>query len=185
MQSQPPSRPSGRRPGVGSLLVAVVVIALLAYFFWPRPAPAPTVPAATPATAAATARPASPGAPVDASGIRNEGGILVDAEGHRILNEAGLPPGPPLPEAKPIPIKAAPGDVIGYRKDANGVSQPLRAGDLKGAANAPGTFAVVDMWADGGPVVVPATEGHHLSAAEVAKLRAAEAARNRAAQAGH
>jgi hypothetical protein len=33
----------------------------------------------------------------------------------------------------------------------------------------------VDMWADGGPAVVPATRGTSLSPQELAKLREAEA----------
>ena len=116
------------------------------------------------------------------AGAREVGGILVDAEGNRILSEAGLPLSKePLPQAKPIPIKAAPGEIIGYAKDANGNSTPIRAGDLKTVPNAPGTFAVVDMWAEGGPTVVPATKGQPLTAAEVAKMRAEEDRRDRPA----
>ena len=56
------------------------------------------------------------------------GGVHV-ADGTRILNEAGLPDsGVPLPVAKPIPIKAAPSEIIGYKKDANGEYYRVYAG---------------------------------------------------------
>lgn len=176
-----PPQPARAPFGLGSLLIATVVLALLAYYFWPRPQPAqgPAEPVAP--IAQATASPSLPVAGAD--GVRNEDGILVDAQGNRILNAAGLPPGPPLDPAKPIPIKAAPTDIVGYRKDANGVSQPMRASDIKTAANTPGTYAVVDMWANGGPAVVAPTEGRHLTDAEVAKMRAAEAQRDAASAA--
>ncbi|MEO6519426.1 MAG: hypothetical protein ABIO17_10615 [Pseudoxanthomonas sp.] len=158
------------------LMLLVLAAAFAAYFFWPRQAgdaAAPTagedalaVPGATPA-----------GTPtVSADGRRYAGeGIEVDASGARILNEAGLPQSQePLPVAKPIPIKAAPSDVIGYSKDANGVVKPIRAGELTVVPNSPGTYAVVDMWAEGGPAVVPATRGTAVSPAELARLREAE-----------
>jgi hypothetical protein len=180
--------PPVRRLPAGALLVAAAVLALLAYFVLSRRAEAPpaaanaTAPASVTAPTVPAARNGTdPALPTDMDlppGAHYEGGILVDADGRRILNEAGLPVGPPLPQAKPIPIKAAPNDVVGYTKDAKGVVRPLRAGDLKGAANAPGTYAVVDMWAEGGPAVVPATEGRRLSDQEVARLRAEEAARD-------
>lgn len=175
--------PNRRRTGPGSIGLVVIVLALLAYYFWSRAAvvTSPPAPAVAPlprpvATTPATGLGLPPGA-------HYEEGILLDAQGQRILNEAGLPPGPPLDPAKPIPIKAAPGDIVGYRKDANGVSQPMRASDIKTAANTPGTYAVVDMWANGGPAVVAPTQGRHLSDAEVARLRAAEAQRDAASAA--
>lgn len=162
------------------ILLVLVVIGLLAYYFWPRSnAPAPPAQATvepviseTPSTGASSA-----GLP---SGAREVGGILVDAQGNRILNEAGLPISKePLPQAKAIPIKAAPGEVIGYTKDAQGNSQPIRAGDLKAVPNSPGTFAVVDMWAEGGPTVVAPTKGQPISQADLAKMRAEEDRRDR------
>lgn len=179
----PELAPSRRR---GSLALLLLVAVLLGYFAWsrwhaPADVPLPTA-AVTDAAVPAPARAPVP-AGLPAGAHYDEGGILIDAEGRRILNEAGLPPGPPLDPAKPIPVKAAPGEIVGYAKDANGVSKPLRAEDLRGrAANSPGTFAVVDMWADGGPVVVQATEGHHLTPSELAAARAAEDQRDRAPQ---
>ena len=176
--------PAVRRPGIGTILLVVAVLALLVYYFWPRHAESTDSP--VPVTDAVVAAPAAPvalGTDGLPAGAHYEGGILLDAQGQRILNSAGLPPGPPLEAAKPIPIKAAPGDIVGYRKDANGVSQPMRASDIKTAANAPGTYAAVDMWADGGPAVVAPTQGRHLSDAEVARLRAAEAQRDAASAA--
>lgn len=170
----------------GTLLVAGAAVLLVAFYFWSRhagapvdaavdatPAPALTVPAAGATSAASLGNGLPPGAHM-------EEGILLDAQGNRILNEAGLPPGPPLEVAKPIPIAAAPSEIVGYRKDANGVSQPMRAGDIKTAANTPGTYAVVDMWANGGPTVVAPSQGRHLTETEVAKLRAAEEKRDAA-----
>lgn len=173
--------PSRRNPLPG-LLLAIAVLVLVAYYFWPRASEAPA--AAAPATQAATITPsASPAnGPLPPGAVSNVGGIPLDANGNRILNEAGLPiSNEPLPQAKPIPVKAPAGTVIGYTKDAQGNSQPIRAGDLKQIPNSPGTYVVVDMWADGGPTVVPPTQGQHLSPAELAKLRAAEDARDRAA----
>ena len=173
-----------RRNPIPALLVALAVLALVAYYFWPRseapavvadPAQADTMVDTRP-TGSAASGPLPPGA------VSNVGGIPLDANGNRILNEAGLPiSNEPLPQAKPIPIKAPQGAIIGYTKDAQGNSQPLRAGDLKQIPNSPGTFAVVDMWADGGPTVVPPTQGQRLTPAEAARLRAEEEARDRAA----
>jgi hypothetical protein len=187
--------PAARRLPAGALLVAAAVLALVAYFVLSRraeaPAPAATAPVVEmPATTARGVAPVGDQPPLPPAmdlppGAPYEGGILVDAAGNRILNEAGLPVGPPLPPAKPIPVKAAPNDVVGYTKDRKGVVKPLHASDLKGAAaNAPGTYAVVDLWAEGGPAVVPATEGTRLSDEEVARLRAAEAARDARPAAG-
>jgi hypothetical protein len=169
-----------RRNPLPGRVLALAVLGLLAYYFWPR-SNAPTAAApenlAVPAGAAANAAngPLPPGA------VSNVGGIPLDAEGHRIVNEAGLPiSNEPLPEAKPIPVKASAGTVIGYTKDANGNSQPLRAGDLKQIPNTPGSYAVVDMWADGGPTVVAPTQGRHLTDAEVKRLQEAERAREAA-----
>lgn len=102
----------------------------------------------------------------------------IDA--NRVPNEAGLPSnGKPIPSAPIIPVKAAQGEIIGYRVDKNGVSQPLRAGDAV-VPNSPGTFAVVDPFADGGYAVVPATKpGPRLSQAELERLRARERASER------
>jgi hypothetical protein len=191
-----PASPAARRLSPGAVLVALAVLALVAYFLWSRSeSAADTRQAAAAAEAAASAAAESRAAGMARSaaaravpagmpaGAHYEGGILVDAQGQRILSAAGLPIGPPLPPAPPLPVKAAPNDVVGYTTDANGVSRPLRAKDYKAAENAPGTYAVVDLWAEGGPAVVPATEGHRLSDAEVAKLRAAEAERDRRASA--
>ena len=168
------------------IVIAAAVLALVAYYFWPR-AQAPAAPDTAAATAAAET-PAGPTAstangPLPPGAVSNVGGIPLDAEGHRILNEAGLPiSNEPVPQAKPIPVKAPKGAIIGYTKDANGNSQPIRAGDLKAIPNSPGTFAVVDLWADGGPTVVPPTEGKRLSPAEAERLRAREQASERARQ---
>ena len=173
-----------RRIGPGSIALVAMVLALLAYYFWSRSA-ADASPQA--AAVAPLPRPVATTPAIGAGGLppgaHYEDGILLDAQGQRILNEAGLPPGPPLDPAKPIPIKATPGEIVGYSKDANGVSRPMRASDIKQAANTPGTYAVVDMWANGGPAVVAPTQGRHLSDAEVAKMRTAEAQRD-AASAG-
>ena len=167
------------------IVIAAAVLALVAYYFWPRAqAPAATDAAAT-AAAQAPAVPAASTAngPLPPGAVSNVGGIPLDAEGHRILNEAGLPiSNEPLPQAKPIPVKAPKGAIIGYTKDAQGNSQPIRAGDLKAIPNSPGTFAVVDMWADGGPTVVPPTEGKRLTPAESERMRAQEEASERAAR---
>ena len=184
--------PAPRRSPVVGIVLALAVAALVVYYFWPRPASTPAD-AAAPVAAdqATTMAPATPSlsaanGPMPPGAVSNVGGIPLDANGNRILNEAGLPiSNEPLPQAKPIPVKAPKGAIIGYTKDAAGNSVPLRAGDLKQIPNSPGTYAVVDMWADGGPTVVPATEGHHLTAAELAKMRAAEDARDRAAAGGH
>lgn len=169
------SRPRSRL-GLIALLVAA---ALVASYFWPKsagqhdevPLPASTGDSADSDTPGASNSALPPGA------VSNVGGIPVDAEGHRILNEAGLPlSDEPLPVAKPIPVKAPTGAVVGYTKDAQGNTQPVRAGELKQVPNTPGSFVVVDMWADGGPAVVPPTQGKHLTEAELAKLRAQEKA---------
>jgi hypothetical protein len=186
-----PATAAPRRLSPGAVLVALAVLALVAYFFWTRgesAAEARQAAAADTAALSAAADRAAAGAAVAPAhavppgmpaGAHYEGGILVDAQGQRILSPAGLPIGPPLPPAPPLPVKAAPNDVVGYTTDANGVSHPLRAKDYAAAQNTPGTYAVVDLWAEGGPAVVPATEGRRLSDAEVAKLRAAEAERDR------
>lgn len=182
----PPASPSRRSPLAVLLLLGA--IALVAVYFWPRQAAQPDTAAAPIPTTADAARQA-PGASSAGAlppGVTSVGGILVDANGQRILNEAGLPiTSEPLPQARPIPVRAPPGTIIGYTKDAQGNSKPLRAGDLKQVPNSPGTYVVVDMWADGGPAVVPATVGQHLTPAEVARLRAAEDARDRAASQQH
>lgn len=168
-----------QRSNLAGIVIALMALALVAYYFWPK-ADAPADPQASvePGTSETAAQAAtSTGLP---AGAREVGGILVDAQGNRILNSAGLPISKePLPQAKPIPIKAAPGEIIGYSTDAQGNSQPIRAGDLKTVPNAPGTFAVVDMWADGGPTVVAPTRGNPVSEAELAKMRAEEDARDR------
>jgi len=169
-------KPSQRR------LVPVVLLALAAasatYYYWSRFSASPAGQAAPNPEASAQGSPAGTNTAGAGTGERLYAGegIEVDANGARILNEAGLPDsGVPLPVAKPIPIKAAPSEVIGYKKDANGVVTPIRAGDLDAVPNSPGTYAVVDMWAEGGPAVVPATRGTALSPEELAKLRKAEA----------
>lgn len=163
-------------------LVSIVLLALAAasatYYFWSRVSNRPVDQAGSKLEAPVQGSAAgSSGAPAGPGDRRYAGqGIEVDANGVRVLNEAGLPDsGVPLPVAKPIPIKAAPSEIIGYKKDANGVVTPIRAGQLDAVPNSPGTYAVVDMWAEGGPAVVPATRGTALSPAELAKLREAEA----------
>jgi hypothetical protein len=169
-----------RRP-LFSLLLLGAALALLAYFYWPKKAESPAAPAGVSASDTAAAGLSAGNGPLPPGAVSNVGGIPLDAEGHRILNEAGLPiSNEPLPQAKPIPVKAAAGTVIGYTKDAQGNAQPLRAGDLKQIPNSPGSYAVVDMWADGGPTVVAPTEGRHLTEAEVKRLEAAERTREQA-----
>lgn len=169
----PAAKPGSQR--WPTLLLALAVIAALAYY-WPRTSGQATAPAASADIASAPSAAPVRAAPTAAT---STGGILLDADGRRILNEAGLPPGPPLPPAKPIPIRAAPGTVIGYSKEADGTAKPIRAGELNAVPNTPGTYAVVDMWADGGPAVVPATVGTQLSPQELARLRASEDRRDR------
>lgn len=174
-----------RRNPLPGLLLAVAVLGLVAYYYWPRPAASPD---ATPAQAEAAAPAAGPAlsadnGPLPPGAVSNVGGIPLDANGNRILNEAGLPiTNEPVPQAKPIPVKAPKGAIIGYTKDAQGNAQPIRAGDLKAIPNSPGTFAVVDMWADGGPTVVPPTQGRQLTAAEAQRLKAREEASESAAR---
>ena len=166
-----------RRPLVPVVLLALVA-ALAIYYYWSRFSASPADQAGPNPEAPVQGSPASTYRTQAGPGDRHYAGegIQVDANGARILNEAGLPDsGVPLPEAKPIPIKAAPSEVIGYKTDANGVVKPLRAGDLDAVPNSPGTYAVVDMWAEGGPAIVPATRGTALSPEELAKLREAEA----------
>jgi len=172
-----------RRSNLAGIVIAFLALALVAYYFWPK---SDATSASEPGSeqgaldAGADASPQLSSRPGLPPGAHEVGGILVDAEGKRILSEAGLPLSKePLPQAKPIPIKAAPGEIIGYSKDANGNSTPIRAGDLKTVPNAPGTFAVVDMWAEGGPTVVPATKGQPISEAELAKMRQEEDRRDR------
>lgn len=183
-----PRSPARKAASLGSWLLAAAVLSLVAYYFWPAP-----VTSSTQASAGAAATPGSsadavangvagdqagavgayPSAAASAAGAPPP--MALDANGGRILNEAGLPPGPPLPEAKPLPIKAAPGEVIGYSVDAQGVSHPMRAGDLKVVPNSPGTYAVVDMWGDNGYTIVPATKpGPRMTEAELARARERE-----------
>lgn len=177
---------TSRRNPLPGLLLALVVLSLVAYYFWPRggaSAPAPVVDATATEPLAATTGPtlSADNGSLPPGAVSNVGGIPLDAQGHRILNQAGLPIGTePLPQAKAISIQAPAGAVIGYTKDAQGNSQPLRAGDLKQIPNSPGTYAVVDMWADGGPTVIPATELRHLSPAELQREQDAERAREQA-----
>lgn len=148
------------------LLAALAVVAALVYYSWGRSTRPATGDAAAVAgaTTADLADRSAPSAPA------------VTGEGERVLNEAGLPVGPPLPPAKPIPVRAAPGDVVGYRKDANGQLRPMKAAELASMpANSPGTYAVVDMWADGGSVVVPPTPaGAPVSAETLERMRTEE-----------
>lgn len=174
--------PQARTPRLPSLLLILAVLALLAYFAWTRYTARPE-PEAEPVASA-------PQEPVDTRPVANPGGlpagahydhgILLDAQGNRILNAAGLPPGPPLPPAKPIPIDAPADAVVGYTTDADCTSHPLRAGEMTKPANSPGTYAAVDIFADGGPKVVAPTQGHRLTEAELARARAAEAQRDAA-----
>lgn len=161
-------------PRLLPIVLVIAAIALVAYFYWPRPQPSNSAPdQQSPAPLGAQSGTIPATGQVD--GATSAYTYAVDASGNRILNEAGLPiPAQPLPVAKPIPIRAAPSEVIGYTVDAQGVSTPIRAGQLKAVPNTPGSFAVVDMWAEGGPAVVPATKGQAVSPAELEKMRAAE-----------
>jgi hypothetical protein len=178
--STPPNLKT-RGPRTGTILVALLALGLVGYYlFQQRPAASTTATATTDSSLPAGS--AEQDSAAYQSRIKPPPPMLLDAEGHRILNSAGLPiSSEPLPEAKPIPVKAPPGAVIGYTVDAQGVSREIRAGDLKQVPNSPGSFAVVDMWADGGPTVVPPTKNTPLSATELARLQAQENAR---AQAG-
>lgn len=175
--------PSSRRASPIGIALAAMALALVAYYFWPRspnPAPAnpgqPVVdPAQTPGAGAGSALANAANSPYrlgpDGKPLRTVDGVPVPKEPWAIAS------------AKPIPVEAAPGQVIGYTVDAQGNSKPVRAGEAGGVpANTPGSFAVVDMWADGGPAVVPATEGQHLSPAEYARLHAQEEARDKSQQ---
>lgn len=171
-----------RKSLVGPALFGLAAM-LLAYYFWPWRPSAPSVeietiaPMPAPTGASASASKLLPGA------VSNVGGIPLDANGYRVLSPAGLPiTDDPLPVARPIPIRAPAGTIIGYIKDAQGNSHPIRAGELKQIPNSPGSFVVVDMWADGGPAVVPATRGTRLSEQELEKLRAQEAAQQHASE---
>lgn len=148
------------------LLVALAVVAVLVYYTGDRAKQTTTDDAAATAgsTTASVAASSAASAPA------------LNAQGERVLNEAGLPVGPPLPPAKPIPVRAAPNDVVGYRKDANGQLRPMKAAELAALpANSPGTYAVVDMWADGGSVVVPPTPaGTPVSAETLERIRTEE-----------
>ena len=178
------SAPNTRSHSWAGLIVLAAIAALVAFYFWPRSADRQAQDAANASlsdSANVAGTTGSPNGSLPPGAVSNVGGIPLDANGNRILNEAGLPiSNEPLPEAKAIPIKAPAGTVIGYTKDAQGNSKPLIAGDLKQIPNTPGSYAVVDMWADGGPTVVPATEGKHLSEAELKRLQDAERARERA-----
>lgn len=170
------SRPSQRQ--LTPILLLVLAAALTAYFFWTRVSGGPTEPAGSGLEAPAEPAPSTVTGPRPAEAGRYYAGegIEVDANGARILNEAGLPrSAQPLPVAKPIPIKAPPTATIGYSQDAQGVVKPVRAGELAVVPNSPGNYTVVDMWADGGPAVVPATRGTPVSAEELARMREAEA----------
>ena len=169
-------KPSQRSLAPVALLL--LAAALAAYFFWTRFSAGPSDSTApTPDQLALPASGTATGPALAADGRRYSGaGIEVDANGARILNDAGLPiSSQPLPVAKPIPIDAPPTATIGYTKDAQGVVRPVRAGDLAVVPNSPGNYTVVDMWADGGPTVVPATKGVSVSPAELARQREAEA----------
>ena len=177
--SQPINANRSASPRLLPILLLLAAMGLVAYFYWPRPAPSSN----TPDPQSSIYKDAQSGAGTaagQAGSATSAYTYAVDAKGNRILNEAGLPiPAQPLPVAKPIPIRAAPSEVIGYTVDAQGVSRPIRAGELKAVPNTPGSFAVVDMWADGGPAVVPATKGQALSPAELERLRAQERASER------
>ena len=80
--------------------MAVAVLALVAYFLWSRRTPAEPGVAAPVATAPSSAAPVVSADGQLPPGVRNEDGILVDAEGRRVLNEAGLPIGPPIDPAR-------------------------------------------------------------------------------------
>ncbi len=88
-----------------------------------------------------------------------------DALGRR-FNENDDLVGEQAPPAKPLPVVAAKGEVIGYTKDANGKSTPIYANASRIVPNTPGTYVAVDMWADGGARVVPARQLTPLSPAE-------------------
>lgn len=147
MNQQPPSAAPPTIAKI-SLLAAALAVAAIVYYTWMRPSRSASDAAGPAETTIDSALPGSSPTPDTA----------MNEAGDRILNEVGLPVGPPLPPAKAIPVKAAPNDIVGYRKDANGQMRPMKAAELAAMpANSPGTYAVVDMWADGGSVVVPPT----------------------------
>jgi hypothetical protein len=85
----------------------------------------------------------------------------------RTFNRNGDLVGPVLPPPQPIPVRASKGEVIGYREDASSRVVPIRAGDPGPTPNSAGTYAAVDMWADGGSVLVaPKRTGPSLTEAE-------------------
>lgn len=173
---------SSRRASPVGIVLAAMALALVAYYFWPHspitmPAnsgQAVVDQAQAPDSAAGSAFANAASSPYrlgpDGKPLRTVDGVLVPKEPWAV------------PSAKPIPVVAAPGQVIGYTVDAQGNSKPVRAGEAGGVPNAPGSFAVVDIWADGGPAVVPATEGQHLTPAEHARLRAQEDASDKRRQ---
>ena len=169
--------------------------ALAGYFFWSQRARIGIGSASSPADEGSESAEArlqqdgsQPGSYVPASQSASAGSgygtasnpTQAQIDANRVPNEAGIPSnGQPIPSAPRIPVKAAPGEVIGYRVDENGISHPLRAGDSV-VPNSPGTYAVVDPWADGGYAVVPATKpGPRISQAELERLRARERASER------
>lgn len=178
--SQPINAKPSASPRLLPIVLVLAAIGLVAYFYWPKPEPS----GSTPGQQSSTSPGVQSGTTTAAGQVGSATGAYtyaIDANGNRILNEAGLPiPAEPLPVAKPIPIRATASEVIGYTVDAQGVSKPIRAGELKAVPNTPGSFAVVDMWAEGGPTVVPATKGVALSPAELKKMQDEENKRDRA-----
>lgn len=188
----PPSAfPQPRRLRLSSVLLLLAALALAAYFFWGERSrfgfDSTSLPGEGNSTSAqshsqqvdfgsaAQAHSAARGAGVPS------GASQADIAANRVPNEAGLPSnGQPIPSAPRIPVRAAPGEVIGYRVDANGVSQPLRAGEAGVVPNSPGTYAVVDPFAEGGYAVVPMPKpGPRISQAELERLRERERASER------
>lgn len=93
----------------------------------------------------------------------------TDALGRRFNENEDLVGEPALP-AKPLPVVAAKGQVIGYSKGANGQATPIYANASRIVPNTPGTYVAVDMWADGGARVVSVRQEAPLSPTEASRL---------------
>jgi hypothetical protein len=108
--------------------------------------------------------------------------VVVGEDGSVTTTDAFTAPPVAVEPAKPIPVRAKPNQVIGYEVDASGKAKEITPGTIGKTPNSPGTYAVVDMWATGGPVVVPAQQrGRSLTEAELQQMRAEEAKRDEAA----
>lgn len=190
------SIPKPRRLRLSSALLLLAAFALAAYFFWGERSRLGFGSASLSGEGESASAQAgrtdgeSPSAVYDpasqsAAATRGFGNAPVPTQAeiaaNRVPNEAGIPSnGQPIPSAPRIPVQATPGEIIGYRVDENGVNHPLRAGDPGIVPNSPGTYAVVDPFADGGYAVVAVPKpGPRISQAELDRLRARERERER------